>query len=105
MWAVFNLSFIPMIYFFYPETKGLHLERIDHIFEEGCTGWGHLTQGVRESVKSPRMQVPPEPGLHAQGQRNSDEEKALEDGSERTSQKSKTDGPAAMNIEHASRRE
>lgn len=92
-----------MIYFFYPETKGLHLEQIDHIFEEGCTGWGHLTQGVRESVKSPRMQVAPEPGPH--GGRSSDEEKALEDASERTSQKSKMEGPATMNIEHAPQRE
>lgn len=93
-----------MIYFFYPETKGLHLEQIDHIFEEGCTGWGHLTQGVRESVKSPRVQgLPGRAGLH--GQRASDEEKALEDASERISQKSKADGPEAINIEHASQRE
>lgn len=53
MWAVFNASFIPMIYFLFPETKGLHLEQIDHIFEEGAHGLGNLTQGVRESYKNP----------------------------------------------------
>lgn len=41
-----------MIYFLYPETKGLHLEQIDHIFEGQCSGLGHLTQGVRESIKN-----------------------------------------------------
>lgn len=38
-----------MVYFLYPETKGLHLEQVDHIFE-GKTG---ITQGVRESIHSP----------------------------------------------------
>lgn len=49
MWAIFNFSFIPLVYFFYPETKGLHLEQVDHIFE-GKIG---ITQGVRESIHSP----------------------------------------------------
>lgn len=49
MWAIFNFSFIPLVYFLYPETKGLHLEQVDHIFE-GKTG---ITQGVHESIHSP----------------------------------------------------
>ncbi|KAL2859935.1 sugar porter family MFS transporter [Aspergillus lucknowensis] len=51
VWAVFNASFIPMVYFLYPEVRGLSLEQIDHIFEGRGYGWSCLTQGVRESVK------------------------------------------------------
>lgn len=40
-----------MVYFLYPETRGLSLEQIDHIFEGKGHGWNCLTQGVRESVK------------------------------------------------------
>lgn len=47
-----NASFVPLVYFFYPETRGLSLEKIDQIFE-GDRGHGlsGFTQGVRESVK------------------------------------------------------
>ncbi|KAF3766430.1 general substrate transporter [Cryphonectria parasitica EP155] len=75
MWAVFNFSFIPMIYFLYPETKGLHLEQIDHIFE-----------GLEE------------------GRHSDDEEKAYGEMSDRTSQRSKEDAAAVRNIENAARR-
>jgi hypothetical protein len=40
-----------MVYFLYPETRGLSLEQIDYIFEGKGRGWSCLTQGVRESVK------------------------------------------------------
>ncbi|KAJ6011084.1 hypothetical protein N7451_002496 [Penicillium sp. IBT 35674x] len=49
--AVFNASFIPIVYFFYPETRGLSLEQIDHIFEGQGDGWNCFTQGVRESAQ------------------------------------------------------
>ncbi|KAM7224090.1 General substrate transporter [Rhypophila decipiens] len=35
IFAVLNASFIPMIYFFYPETKGLELEDLPLLFEKG----------------------------------------------------------------------
>ena len=37
------------MYFLYPETKGLSLEQIDHIFEGQGNGWSCFTQGVKES--------------------------------------------------------
>lgn len=48
--AAFCASFIPIVYFFFPETGGLSLEQIDHIFEGKGQGWSGLTQGVRESA-------------------------------------------------------
>lgn len=48
---VLNLSFIPLVYFCYPETKGVTLEQIDHIFlNKNPTGLRILTQGVKESL-------------------------------------------------------
>ncbi|KAI5801273.1 general substrate transporter [Geopyxis carbonaria] len=35
IFAVFNFLWIPIVYCFFPETKGLELEDIDHIFEKG----------------------------------------------------------------------
>lgn len=35
MFACINAAFLPPIYFFYPETKGLSLERVDLLFTEG----------------------------------------------------------------------
>ncbi|KPI35750.1 Sugar transporter STL1 [Cyphellophora attinorum] len=37
IWAVFNASFIPIIYFFFPETNGRSLEDIDELFESSGT--------------------------------------------------------------------
>ena len=32
IFAVFNACWVPVIYFFYPETKGLQLEDVDRLF-------------------------------------------------------------------------
>ncbi|TDL25436.1 general substrate transporter [Rickenella mellea] len=43
IFAIFNALWVPIVYVFFPETKGLELEDIDHLFEKGgITGgvWG-----------------------------------------------------------------
>jgi hypothetical protein len=52
-----NFAFVPLVYFCYPETRGLSLENIDNIFA-GDVGHGlsAFTQGVRESVTMNRVE-------------------------------------------------
>lgn len=46
VFAALNAAFIPIVYCFYPETMGLELEDIDHIFERGgITGGVLKTKG------------------------------------------------------------
>ncbi|KAI0717065.1 general substrate transporter [Earliella scabrosa] len=43
IFAIFNALWVPLVYVFFPETEGLELEDVDHIFEKGgITGgvWG-----------------------------------------------------------------
>ncbi|KAJ4001194.1 general substrate transporter [Lentinula boryana] len=57
IFAVFNACWVPIVYFFFPETRGLELEEIDHIFEKGgITGgvWG--SKGGRTTA---HMHYPP----------------------------------------------
>jgi hypothetical protein len=35
IYAIFNACFVPIMYFFYPETKGLELEDVDRLFAYG----------------------------------------------------------------------
>lgn len=39
IWTIFNFSFIPITYFFYPETSGRRLEDIDALFRENHSIW------------------------------------------------------------------
>jgi len=57
IFAVLNAAFIPVVYFFYPETRGITLEDIPLLFVKGG-----LTGGVATS-KGGRTVVP---GQHAQ---------------------------------------
>lgn len=43
VFAVLNASFIPMVYCFYPETKGITLEDIPLLFHKGGITGGVLT--------------------------------------------------------------
>ena len=51
IFAVFNIVFIPTVYFFFPETTNMRLEDVDYLFE--LKGW---TAGARgEAVE--RLQL------------------------------------------------
>lgn len=51
IFAVLNAVFIPMVYFFYPETKGLELEDIPLLFTKGgITGGVFTSKGGRTVV-------------------------------------------------------
>ncbi|KAH6646989.1 general substrate transporter [Truncatella angustata] len=56
IFAVLNAAFIPMVYFFYPETKGLELEDIPLLFHKGGITGGVFSSRGRTVV----------PGQHAQ---------------------------------------
>ncbi|KUI62552.1 Sugar transporter STL1 [Cytospora mali] len=103
MWAIFNFSFIPLVYFFYPETKGLHLEQVDHIFE-GKTG---ITQGVRESIHNPPLVGATDANRARINTGASDEEKAYGDTVDGGSQSTSGDKEGATtteNVEYTARR-
>ncbi|KAG7699352.1 hypothetical protein KL950_000791 [Ogataea haglerorum] len=46
IFAILNFTWIPIVFCFYPETKGLELEDIDHLFDRGgFTGGVFTTRG------------------------------------------------------------
>ncbi|KAF8575724.1 general substrate transporter [Ramaria rubella] len=48
IFAIFNALWVPLVYVFFPETKGLELEDIDHIFDNGgFTGGVWTSKGGR----------------------------------------------------------
>lgn len=47
IFAILNALWVPLVYLFFPETKGLELEDIDHIFDKGG-----ITGGVWEARKT-----------------------------------------------------
>lgn len=48
IFAIFNACWVPLVYVFFPETKGLELEDVDHLFEKGgITGGVWTSKGGR----------------------------------------------------------
>lgn len=39
IWIVFNASFVPVVYLFYPETAGRRLEDMDRLYRENHSIW------------------------------------------------------------------
>lgn len=56
IWTVFNFSFIPIVYFFYPETAGRSLEDIDRFFMANQSIFIH-TDPDAKSEKRPQRYV------------------------------------------------
>lgn len=62
IFAVLNLSWIPLIWFFYVETAGLSLEEIDRVFELKHAPGAKMTYAeaakqAREDIESERLQL------------------------------------------------
>ncbi|KAK7543798.1 MFS transporter [Phyllosticta citricarpa] len=54
--AIFNLAFAPLIYFFYPETKNLSLEQIDMLFT-GERVLMHLPPGMAAGLETAAVEA------------------------------------------------
>ena len=55
IFAVFNALWVPLVYAFFPETKGLELEDVDHIFEKGGITGGVWTSPGGRTVERRRI--------------------------------------------------
>jgi hypothetical protein len=55
IFAALNASFVPIIYFFFPETKGLELEDMDRIF--ATDGAPFLYQDKAEDMQFENVQA------------------------------------------------
>ncbi|KAJ7045300.1 general substrate transporter [Mycena alexandri] len=70
IFAIFNACWVPLVYIFFPETKGLELEAIDAIFEKGgITGgvWGARKNGGR-TVENRRFKLDGEETVGEKGE-------------------------------------
>ena len=57
-----NLCFVPIIWLFYPETKGLSLDEIDRVFtikygSENYVTYQEATLKAREELEVERLQI------------------------------------------------
>lgn len=62
IFAAFNIVFVPLVYFFFPETTNLPLEDVDHLFElkgwtAGARGEARERIAARLDTENSRMQV------------------------------------------------
>ena len=57
VFAIFNASFIPVIYFFYPETAGRSLEEIDVIFAKSYVEGISAVKVARDMPKLTTLEI------------------------------------------------
>jgi len=58
IFAVFNALWVPIVWLFFPETRGLELEEIDHIFDKGgFTGGVWSSPGGRTVTKNENLAI------------------------------------------------
>ncbi|PIL23206.1 MFS general substrate transporter [Ganoderma sinense ZZ0214-1] len=55
IFAIFNALWVPLVYAFFPETKGLELEDVDHIFDKGGLTGGVWSSPGGRTVESRRI--------------------------------------------------
>ena len=59
IFAVFCALWVPIVYFFFPETNQLQLEDIDHLFEKGGITGGVFTSKGGRTVEAGYHQTHP----------------------------------------------
>ena len=55
IFAIFNALWVPLVYAFFPETKGLELEDVDHIFDKGGITGGVWSSPGGRTVERKRI--------------------------------------------------
>ncbi|KAI0765877.1 general substrate transporter [Trametes elegans] len=55
IFAIFNALWVPLVYLYFPETEGLELEDVDHIFEKGGVTGGVWSSHGEQTVERRRI--------------------------------------------------
>ena len=72
IFAIFNALWVPLVYKFFPETKGLELEDVDHIFEKGGITGGVWSSPGGRTVERKRIARDVEVAAHKEKDRDVD---------------------------------
>ena len=70
IWTLFNASFVPIVWLFYPETAGRSLEDIDRLFRENGSVWVFMDKEAT-SAKRPHRYDEAEVGARGTGREES----------------------------------